>query len=238
MNAKQYIVVAGLGAAIVGGPVVADRQIDPYFETPQKYEIAMVQTLPDSGEAKVEISKTEPAITLSKWNGEAGMTVKYPKIKKSGSRKFLTDVVEWKGAKEELHAYPIAAKAGMEDGGFEIEVVLNAKPATNRFDFTIEGADELDFFYQPALTQEEIDEGAFRPDNVIGSYAVYHKTKKNHRVGSTNYATGKAYHIYRPQICDANSVCAWMTLSYDGIGTLSFIAPQEFLDTATYPVKF
>jgi hypothetical protein len=74
---------------------------------------------------------------------------------------------------------------------FEIEIVLDEKPATNAF--RIEGAEDLDFFYQPELTPEENAEGAFRPENVVGSYAVYHKTKANHRVGDINYATEKAY---------------------------------------------
>ena len=85
----------------------------------------------------------------------------------------------------------------MEDGGFEIEVYFPERPASNVFRFAIEGAEELDFFYQPELTPEELAQDAVRPENVVGSYAVYHKTEANHRVGDTNYATGKAFHIYR-----------------------------------------
>lgn len=87
--------------------------------------------------------------------------------------------------------YPLPAGEGMEDGGFEIEIVLDEAPARNVFEFDIEGADELDFFYQPPLTDEEVADGAVRPENVVGSYAVYHKSKANYRVGDTNYATGK-----------------------------------------------
>jgi hypothetical protein len=83
----------------------------------------------------------------------------------------------------------------MEDGGFEIEIYPAERPSTNAFRFAIEGAEDLDFFYQLELSAEESAEGAVRPENVIGSYAVYYKTKANHRVGDTNYATGKAYHI-------------------------------------------
>ena len=87
----------------------------------------------------------------------------------------------------------------MEDGAFELEVVLNEKPATNIFTFAVDGADDLDFLYQRSLDQEvhgeEIascsetecldKEGnvvSSRPENVIGSYAVYHKTKKDHEI--------------------------------------------------------
>jgi hypothetical protein len=164
------------------------------------------------------------------------MTVSYEKVKAKGSRKLFTDRMEWKDSKEEVHAYPLDAKAGMEDGGFEIEVVLNEKPDTNVFDFKIEGAEDLDFFYQPALTQEEIDGGASRPENVVGSYAVYHNEKKDHRIGGTDYATGKAYHIYRPRVIDAGGVEQWAALSYEN-GTLSITVPQTFLDDAAYPLR-
>src|SRR3990167_10044130 len=138
--------------------------------------------------------------------------------------------MEWKDVREEVHAYPI------NNENFEIEIILKDRPDINTFDFTIDGADNLDFFYQPPLTQKEIDEGASRPDNVIGSYAVYHKTKANHRVGSINYATGKAFHIYRPKATDANGAEVWAELNYPN-GTLTVTVPQKFLDDAVYPVR-
>jgi hypothetical protein len=70
---------------------------------------------------------------------------------------------------------------------------------------------------------------------VVGSYAVYHKTKANHRIGDTNYATGKAFHIYRPKAIDANGAEVWAQLHYSE-GLLSVAVPQEFLEKATYPV--
>ena len=145
-------------------------------------------------------------------------------------------MVTWKDGAKEVHAYPLEAKEGMEDGGFEIEVVLNEKPDTNVFEFQIEGAEELDFFYQPPLTEEEIAEGTDRPENVVGSYAVYHKHHSNHALGETNYTTGKAYHIYRPKAFDADGVEQWAALHYSD-GILSVTVPQEFLEKARYPVR-
>ena len=101
-----------------------------------------------------------------------------------------------------MHAYPLSAKEDMENGGSEIEIYLAERPPTNGFRFAIEGAEDLDFFYQPELSAEEITEAAVRPENVIGSYVVYHKAKANHHVGDTNCAPGKAYHIYRPEAVD------------------------------------
>lgn len=208
---------------------------DPYTDKVDRFEMKAMSKTQGAGEVKTELSKDEPKVTFSKWNDEVRMAVKYDKVKGKGSKKLLSDKVEWKGNKEEVHAYPLEAKAGFEDGGFEIEIILNEKPNTNVFDFNIEGAENLDFFYQPALTAEEIAEGASRPENVIGSYAVYHKTKANHKVGETNYATGKAYHIYRPKAIDNNGVETWAELSYQN-STLSVTVPQSFLDDAEYPV--
>jgi hypothetical protein len=119
---------------------------------------------------------------------------------------------------------------------FDIDFTLHSKPNTNVFTYKIEGADDFDFAYQPELSPEDVAEGAERPENVVGSYAVYHKTQANHKIGSTNYATGKAFHIYRPKAIDANGAEMWSELSYED-GILSVTVPQKFLDDAAYPVR-
>lgn len=126
------------------------------------------------------------------------------------------------------------------DGGFKIDVILNEKPDTNRFCYDIENAEDYDFFYQPPLTKEEIEDGAVRPPEIEGSYAVYHKTKKNHVLGEENYATGKVMHIPRPEVWEVNnqaSTTEWADLSYTEQEGLCVTARQEFLDNATYPVR-
>lgn len=122
-------------------------------------------------------------------------------------------------------------------GGFEFEVILKKKPKTNQivFDIEIQG---LKFHYQPPLTTDEIADGAIRPDNVVGSYAVYHATKRDHIIGRTNYKCGKAFHIYRPKITDAEGEWIWGELSIDeDAGTLTVTIPQDFLDNAVYPIS-
>lgn len=228
--------IAAAGALATGGTVVADQQINPYKDQGAVLEITAESVIEAAGENKIELAKDRPAVTFSKWNGEAAMTVSYEKVQAEGDRAFFTDRMEWKGEKEEVHAYPLPAGDGMEDGGFEIEVVLSEKPDTNRFDFRIEGAEELDFFYQPALSPQEIEDGGFRPENVVGSYAVYHKEKGNHQVGDTNYGTGKAFHIYRPKAIDADGLETWAELAYAD-GLLSVTVSQEWLNTAAYPVR-
>lgn len=125
---------------------------------------------------------------------------------------------------------------GDEDGGFEFEVELASKPASNVLEFSVQSKG-LDFFYQPDLTQEDILEGLSREDNIIGSYAVYHKTKKDNTVGENEYRTGKAFHIYRPWAEDANGDRVWCELHIDAeTEEMTVTVPQDFLDNAAYPV--
>ena len=246
---RQVQVGAGEKPAVHTPQEIAqDAAINLYVDKGDRLEKVMLQSLSQSGEAKIELLKSEPKAILSKWNGEVKMGMKYKGIQATGDREFLTNRMKWKDASEELYAYPIA----VDDDGLEIELVLKSKPTKNTFDFTIDGAEQLNFYYQTPLWQEaglpaptadctdtdctingDIDQ---RPENVVGSYAVYHKTKANHVAGQTNYATGKVFHIYRPQIIDAVGTKIWGTLAY-APGVLTVKIPQNYLDTATYPVK-
>lgn len=121
----------------------------------------------------------------------------------------------------------------------EMNVVLNKKPNTNKFDFNIETKD-LNFYYQPELTEEQKDQGYFRPENVIDSYAVYYSKKEDLVKTATDmdkYKNGKAFHIYRPKITDSKGNWTWGKLDFNKEEKiLSVLVPQEFLDNAAYPV--
>lgn len=224
------------GTALMGGAVTADQLINPYTQNGSKLETASESTIVESGSEKVTVDTTRPKITLEKFNGEVKMGVTYDGLEASGSRPFLSKNVEWRGTKQTMEVVPLEKTATMEDGGYEINILLSEKPVSNVFTFSIDGWENLDFFYQPALTDEEIKEGVFRPDNVVSSYAVYYKNHANHIEGQTNYATGKVYHIFRPKVTDAKGNEIWAEMSYtDGILTVT--VPQDFLNQATYPVK-
>ena len=126
------------------------------------------------------------------------------------------------------------------DGCLEWEIVLDVKPASNRLYFSISHQNLL-FHYQADLSVEEIAEGATRPDSVVGSYAVYHASRRNDWVIITEsdtareqYGTGKAFHVYRPKAHDAAGKTVWCELSIDT--ALTITVPEEFLATAVYPV--
>ena len=116
---------------------------------------------------------------------------------------------------------------GKEMDSTKLSIFLNRKPKSNVFEFKIKSK-ELDFYFQPELTEEEIKEGCKRPENVVGSYAAFYKTKKLGR-------TGKAFHIYRPFAIDANKKKVWCELEINK-DILKVKVPNEFLKKAKYPV--
>jgi hypothetical protein len=132
---------------------------------------------------------------------------------------------------------------------------LREKPKSNTLAFDIE-TEGLNFYYQPPLDEEgeknctptacyeeingQMATTTYRPIDVVGSYAVYHETKGGlDKTGAEKqYKTGKAFHIYRPHIIDANGKDAWADLHIDKkAGTYTVTIPQEFLDKAVYPIK-
>src|SRR3990167_308868 len=224
---KKTLATLGIIATLgTGGVVLGDIQSNPYIDKASHFELSITSDIPQ-GE-RVEIAKDRAEITLKGWNDEYAIKVtpQIPtKLLGATDRPFLTQAnrpllskrVEYKSGDVTAFVEP------KTQNEFDIDFTLDKKPDTNVFEYKIEGAEEFDFFYQPALTQQEIDEGAERPENVIGSYAVYHKTKANHRIGGTNYATGKAFHIYRPKVIDANGAEVWAKLSYDENSSTLFI---------------
>jgi hypothetical protein len=226
-----------------GGVMYGDARINPYEDKGTHYELPIVSDIPQ-GE-RVEIAKDKAAMTLKGWNDEYAITIT-PQIPSpafggdeaidrafsvEADRPLLSQKMEYRSG--DVTAF-IEPKEGTANE-FDIDFTLHAKPETNVFEYKIEGAEQFDFFYQPELTPEEIAEGAERPENVVGSFAVYHRTKKDAQAGHTNYATGKAFHIYRPKAIDANGNEVWAELSYSQ-GVLAVIVPEKWIETAAYPV--
>lgn len=201
--------------------------------SPTTYE----KTLPSDD--KVEIGDKDsldfkPHLKLNRWGGECFIKVGLQTQEKH-SPTIIGERVEWEGLKVKAAFYPLPATKEYERGAYELEIILKEKPLTNKIILDIE-SQGLRFTYQPELTQEELDDGCFRPEHIVGSYAVYHATKRNHIRGRTNYMSGKAFHIYRPRIEDNAGKWVWGELHIDG-ATLTVTIPQKFLATAEYPVR-
>lgn len=195
-----------------------------YFATPK--DDWKDRILVEVGDSKQE--DFHPQMKISRWDNEVNFSARLvhnevtPDITKDGEK------VKWEGEKVSADIYAL-------EEGHEFEVILNEKPDTNVVEFTIEDKG-LDYFYQPELTQEEIEEGVERLENVVGSYAVYASENKVNYVGGKEYKTGKVGHIYRPRIEDADGNWTWGELKIEK-GILSTTIPQEFLDKAVYPVR-
>lgn len=99
--------------------------------------------------------------------------------------------IKYKKEKYEAHFKDVEACENHPEGAFDFDILLNEKPASNRLEFSLE-TKGLEFFYQPALNTEKLEEGqtadethiydkdgnvvSERPENVVGSYAVYYKS--------------------------------------------------------------
>jgi hypothetical protein len=196
-----------------------------------KLDTSNTCSLPGSGEVTTEFVKARPEIRIKRWAGECDLGFRFPI---SETLLQTGDVVQWGNGNILAKAYILDPTRGLEDGGLEFEVVLASRPQSNKFSFNVDGAENYDWFLQPALTAQQIAQGRVRPDNVVGSYAVYHKAKRNHVTGLMNYGTGKAFHVYRPKLIDADGVETWGTLEYSN-GTLTVSIPQQALNSARYP---
>jgi hypothetical protein len=193
---------------------------------------------------RVEAKQIENRVeTTLPWKGQQGIKVVYDMGEPT-----LAERTKDKRDREVI-AEPVTFMS--EDGnpnGFKVDILLNERPDTNRFCYAIEGAENYDFFYQPEITDEEAEEQhhgkgdartleeikrSMRPEDIVGSYAVYHKSLKDN-----DYKTGKVMHIPRPQVWSLSdeTTKVWADLSYDA-GELCVTVPQKFLDTAPYPVR-
>jgi hypothetical protein len=184
----------------------------------------------------------EPTLNIKRW-GEVSIAIKkdvsmIASVDKKIS--FNGDKISYDTPKEEYNFYESTTTP---EGEYEFEVILKEKPATNIVSFNLETTG-VNFYYQPPLNIEmnsstcsETDcGGSHRPENVVGSYAVYASDNKINYTGGKEYKVGKVGHIYRPKIIDSAGTEVWGDLHIEN-GILSVTIPQYFLDKAIYPVR-
>ena len=176
-----------------------------------------------------------PQAKILRWDNETNFSIR----RDNGARSFVErdGKIVAESRDENVVIYELEPDEQNEDGGLEVELELPHRPKTNVFEFTLQ-TKGLNFYYQPELTEKEKAEGASQPENVIGSYAAYHTTKRDNRVGGKHYRTGKAFHIYRPKAIDADGAEVWCELNIDEqAGVLTVTVPQQWLNRASYPVR-
>ncbi len=200
-----------------------------------------------------DLTEFKPHVKFNRWDGEGFIKLGLP-TGKTGEPVIDGNTIKWIEPDLEADFYPIETRIVIvknkdgedvefkqcERGGFEFEVILKKKPLTNKIVLDME-TQGLVFHYQPPLTQEEIEKGCIRPDNVVGSYAVYHSAKSKFHSNTDDaekYKCGKAFHIYRPKITDAEGNWIWGAFDRDAVEVKQLIITidQEWLDNAHYPI--
>jgi len=229
------------------------EDIDPYEDKGTELHLETISTIEDAGTQKIVIDKTQTKVSLHKWDSEVQLGITYQGPAMAGATKDVaSSKITWEHPDQKMECIPVVPTIEIEDGGIEINIILNSVPVSNVFTFQLENWEDLDFIYQPPLWQQAglkeptaectdtvckiRDEKMRRSENVVGSYAVFHKTKANHLIGQLNYATGKTCHIYRPLVTDNDGNKVWAELSIAN-GVLTVTVPQDFLNNAVYPVK-
>ncbi len=253
------------GDILVSGPKIKNKTVSEksraVMPKPVKSAIKIQQDLGGMkkkyrvqfGKDEVEVGdfsgkNFKPQVKLKRWGDEAYLNVEVPEadIPAQGRSVGLQgDIVNWESAsigagfykkeKRETKAKDRNNKehsfVSSENGSFEFEIVLYEQPKSNVIILPIQ-TKGLKFYYQGPLTDKEKDEGIVRPDDVAGSYAVYHESKKDGK-----YSTGKAFHIYRPRIIDANGKGIWGELNIDTEAqALKITISPTWLGNAAYPV--
>lgn len=181
----------------------------------------------------------KPHIKLKRWGDECSINFAFPTTRTNNATIVDGQLIWNGGANYEARFYELApgTNGHNELGGFEFELVLKKKPPTNSFTFTVDTVN-LNWYYQPPLTPEEIAESAIRPDDVVGSYAVYHATRTTmhpNTADADKYKAGKAFHLYRPKVTDNAGKTIWATLKLVG-SQMTITVDRTWLNSAAYPV--
>lgn len=213
---------------------------------PDSFDAVISTECSSCGESKLIASKTEPSVTISKWNGEAALKFKY--LGFAGGSSLDQGRVKWDSADQAINVYPI-------EEGFELELVLKTIPPTNVFSFEVPGCENYDFIPQPALntegregdgrvitcTEEQcLDKDGNvvmeRPADIVDSMAIYAKGKSGTKDG-INHQNGKIGHIKRIKVIDANGDWTYGTMKFDP-KTCRYdkIIPEDFRLNAPYPI--
>ena len=198
---------------------------------------------------ETETKEFKPNIELKRWN-EVSFKIKTDELLKdiATNDKDLT----FEDNKIKFDTPKISFEMYEDEDGFHYDKILNAKPESNQFVFSLE-VSNLDFFFQPPLNEEMAGQDcwtnectatsccdAYRPDNVVNSWAVYHNSKGG-LVDSygKDYKSGKAFHIYRCKATDANGDWVWCDTNIDiKAGTITYVIDESWLESAKYPVRF
>ena len=187
-----------------------------------------------------------PQIKVLRWDNEVNVSLRILGLAEGSL--IVGQRVTWETASVICEFSPEPTSELVPEGGFEFNVILKTRPATNVLEFSLQSKG-VEFLYQPLLANvepsglswEKSPKGmgaTIRAAGVGGGYAVYRNDSPKNVAGGKLYRSGKVGMISRPQMVDAKGMTAWGNLFIDSAaGTLTVTLPQEFLDSATYPIS-
>ena len=177
----------------------------------------------------LEQTKFYPQVKIKRWDNECNYSIRL--LDNEQGKSILSEIgnkINWKKGNIEVDFYEI-------ENAFKFDYTIKEKPATNKLTFSIQSKD-VKFLYQPELTEKEKEEGVKRPENVVGSYAVYAETPKTNWTDGKEYKCGKIGHIYRPKLIDSKGKETWADLHIEN-GRYEVTIPEEFYNNAIYPIR-
>lgn len=175
----------------------------------------------------------KPQVKIMRWDNEVNFSMRAEEHP-DATVEFEGDVIKYITPDYEVHQYdkPDAS----DEGGFEFEWILKTIPSSNVLSATIQ-TKGLTFHKQLPLTNEQIADGDFRPEDVINSYVIYHDSKAGNFVGGKEYRAGKFGEIKRPKATDANGDWTWCDPDIDEVaGKIYVTVPPKWLANAALPV--
>ncbi len=222
---------------------MADFILPPELAT--KFDVQGTSVVSKASDFVVEVGDTKqsdffPQVKLPRWGNQANFSLRLVSDG-VGSARIDGDRIIWESGDISAHFYPYG-ESKKNDGGFQFDVVFASKPTSNVVDFTVRSKG-LVAFWQPPLANLNPDGSTWemsaygsrqdRPENVNYSWAFYHDSQIHNE-----FEAGKAFHIYRLRLIDANGKACWVDdFAVDlAAETARAVLPQDFLETAAYPV--
>jgi len=216
-------------------------------KVPDKSEY--IVNLGDNVDIAVGDTSTEtfqPTIEWSKWYGEINFKLTFPMTITAEVETFANGMVEVTVGWITYRTYVLQ---NGKDDVLEIELDIDRKQVFQNpyLEFDFEYTPGVRFVYQPtledeyaAITNPDVTLEQFlaehqRPENVVGSYAVYWNKRDN------EYKTGKICHLFAWEAIDSNGDRLHCPLEFTeispGVGKLRIVGDSDWLKNAAYPVK-
>jgi hypothetical protein len=192
-----------------------------FFASPKQDPFDRVEI--EIGDSK-QGDKFYPQVKVKRWDNEVNFSIRL--VETDNTEPAIEDElggkIKYKKVNYEAHFKDVAANERHEEGAFDFDVFYIKDPRKRKgIDYTVEFSYEgkgIRFDQQLAMTEYPIPAGwtadkntvydekgkkfLFRPDDVIGSFAIRQITPGMNREDGKNYNDGKIGHLFYPYLVD------------------------------------